>query len=217
MQGQLVAGQWVEVSMEDLHTPVQLNGFVLSLRTSEVLLTFPELLAPPSGLESEGRATLRFSNQAGLHTAIGHIVRVASGPPVTVTFERLAGVASDLRRVSSRPSTNLCVSVRVMASSVSSSVGQGESRGYAQTMSDDGMLLQTSVLLAVGDVVRLSVPVGDGVANPCVLHGRVNRVTELDLQGECPFGVGIELIHESDGEQQRWQRFVARTPAGARR
>ena len=163
MQGQLVAGQWVEVSMEDLHTPVQLNGFVLSLRTSEVLLTFPELLAPPSGLESEGRATLRFSNQAGLHTAIGHIVRVASGPPVTVTFERLGGVASDLRRVSSRPSTNLCVSVRVMASSVSSSVGQGESRGYAQTMSDDGMLLQTSVLLAVGDVVRLSVPVGDGV------------------------------------------------------
>ena len=203
--------------MEDLHTPVQLNGFVLSLRPSEVLLTFPELLAPPTGLESEGRATLRFSNQAGLHTAIGHIVRVASGPPVTVTFERLADVARDLRRVSSRPSANLGVSVQVVASSVSSSVGQGESRGYAQTMSDEGMLLQTSVLLAVGDIVRLSVPVGDGAANPCVLHGRVNRVTELDLQGECPFSVGIELIHESDGERERWRCFVAQYPVGARR
>ena len=53
MEGQLVAGQWVEVSMEDLQTPVLLSGFVLSMRPSEVLLTFPDLLAPPQGLESE--------------------------------------------------------------------------------------------------------------------------------------------------------------------
>lgn len=203
--------------MEDLHTPVRLNGFVLSLRPSEVLLTFPELLAPPTGLESEGRATLRYSNQSGLHTAIGHIVRVASGPPVTVTFERLAGVASDQRRGSSRASANLPVAVQVVASSVSSSVGQGESQGQAQTVSSDGMLLQTSVLLAVGDVVRLSVPTGDEATNPCVLHGRVNRVTELDIQGECPFGVGIEFIRESAGEGERWERFVAEYQGGARK
>lgn len=203
--------------MEDLHTPVQLNGFVLSLRSSEVLLTFPELLAPPNGLEFEGRATLRFSNQAGPHTAIGHIVRVASGPPVTVTLERLAGVASEERRGPSRSSASLPVLVQVVASSVSSSVGQGESRGHAQSMSGDEMLLQTSVLLAVGDVVRVTVPSGDKATLPCVLHGRANRVTELDQQGECQFGVGIEFIHESDGERERWQRFVTQYQGGVRK
>ena len=65
MESQLVAGQWVEVSMEDLQIPVLLSGFVLSMQPSGVLLTFPELLAPPKGLEFEAEATLRYSNRSG--------------------------------------------------------------------------------------------------------------------------------------------------------
>jgi hypothetical protein len=94
MESQLVAGQWVEVSMEDLQTPVLLSGFVLSMRPSEVLLTFPELLAPPKGLESEAQATVRYSTQSGQFTAIGQILRVAAGPPVTVTFKRLSPIGA---------------------------------------------------------------------------------------------------------------------------
>jgi hypothetical protein len=212
MHRQLVAGQWVEVSMEDLQTPVQLNGFVLSLRPSEVLLTFPELLAPPIGLESEGRATLRYSNQFGLQTTIGHIVRVASGPPVTVTLERLEGVITGQQRGSSRALANLPVSVQVKTSSVSSSVGQGEWRGYAETVNGDGMLLQTALLLAVGDVVGVAVPSGGEATNAWVLQGRVIRVTQLELQGERPFGVQIDFLHESLDERDRWLRFVAASP-----
>ena len=124
MEGQLVAGQWVEVSMEDLRPPVQLSGFVLSLRQSEMLLTFPELVAPPSGLESECLATLRYSNRYGFHTATGHVVRVASGPPVTVTFERLAQVETDQRRAFYRAAIRVPVSVEVVTTSVPSSFGQ---------------------------------------------------------------------------------------------
>ncbi len=73
--------------MQDLRTPVLLSGFVLGLQPSGVLLTFPELLAPPEGLDIEAHATLCYRNHSGRHTAVGHVLRVVAGPPVTVTFK----------------------------------------------------------------------------------------------------------------------------------
>jgi hypothetical protein len=216
MQGQLVAGQWVEVSMEHLATPVQLNGFVLSLRPSEVLLTFPELLTPPCGLESEGQATFRYSNQSGAHTATGHIVRVASGPPVTVTFERLASVDRGQKRSPLPAFANLPVSVQVVTSSVASSIGRQDGRGCTQKLNADGMLLETTLLLAVGDVLRLVVTAGHGRAGR-LLHGRVVRSFELEPKNERPLGVGVEFFHETESDRAAWLQFAAEFQGQARR
>jgi hypothetical protein len=214
MEGQLIAGQWVEVSMEDLRTPVLLNGFVLSLRPSEILLTFPELHEPPEGLESEAQAILRYSNPSGHFTAVGHIVRVASGPPVTVTFKRLSNVGSDPRRSLVRTSVNLPLRLLVESSSVGSSVGLEGAEGFTQNVSTSGMLIDTKVLLAVGDVVRVDV---DGTADPVVVHGRVVRVCESEDKGQGNFAVGIALIHESEDERERWLEFAAQFQRRSRR
>jgi hypothetical protein len=207
MESQLVAGQWVEVSMEDLQTPVLLTGFVLSLRPSEVLLTFPELLVPPKGLESEAQATVRYKNQAGQFTAVGQILRVAAGPPVTVTFKRLSPMGADPRRAPIRTAVRLPVSVRVVTSSVTSSLGQQDRPGWTENISSTGILLGTSLLLAVGDVLRLAVSHGtEGV----VVHGRVIRVQESEAKEQAQFGVGVELAHPSEADRQRWFAFLAR-------
>ena len=189
--------------MEDLQTPFLLSGFVLSLRPSQVLLTFPELLAPPKGLEFEAQATLRYSNRSGQYTAIGHIVRVAAGPPVTVTFKRLARAGSDPRHSPQRMTVNLPVSVRVVTSSVSSSVGQEDMPGSTENVSASGLVLVMSLLLAVGDVVRLLVLNG---AKEAVVRGRVIRVYESEKRGQ--FGVGIEFVHENEAERARWLVFL---------
>jgi PilZ domain len=206
MEGQLTAGQWVEVSMEDLPTPVLLNGFVLSLRPSELLLTFPELREPPKGLESEAQAVLRYSNPAGHYTAIGHILRVASGPPVTVTFKRLSGIGSDTRRSLVRTVVSLPVLVHVVTSSVGASLGCAAAAGHTQNLSSSGMLLEISLLLAVGDVVRVEV---SGPSATVVVHGRVVRVCESEAQGKGAFGVGIAFVHDSEEEHDRWLEFAA--------
>jgi hypothetical protein len=193
--------------MEDLQTPVLLSGFVLSLRPSEVLLTFPELLAPPRGLESEAQATVRYSNQAGRFVAIGHILRVATGPPVTVTFKRLSPMGADPRRAPIRTAAKLPVSVRVVTSSVTSSLGQEDMPGWTENLSSTGILLGTSLLLAVGDVLRLAVSHGtEGV----VVHGRVIRVHESEDNAQARFGVGVELAHPGEVDRQRWFSFLAR-------
>jgi PilZ domain len=214
MESQLVAGQWVEVSMEDLQHPVLLSGFVLSLRPSEVLLTFPELLSPPKGLESEAQATVRYSNQSGQFTAVGNILRVAAGPPVTVTFKRLAPLGADPRRIPIRTAARLPVSVRVVTSSVASSLGQEDMPGWTENLSASGMLLGTSLLLAIGDVLRLAVSHG---AECTVMHGRVIRVHESEDRAQSQFGVGVELVHGSEVERQRWLVFLARLQGQQRR
>jgi hypothetical protein len=214
MESQLVAGQWVEVSMENLQSPALLSGFVLSLRPSEVLLTFPELLAPPKGLESEAQATVRYSNQAGQFTAVGQILRVATGPPVTVTFKRLSPMGADPRRAPVRIPVRMPVSVRVVTSSVASSLGQEDMPGWTENVSSSGMLLGTSLLLAVGDVLRLAVCHGsEGV----VVHGRVIRVHENDDEEKAKFGVGVALSHPSEADRQRWFAFLARFQSRERR
>jgi hypothetical protein len=214
MESQLVAGQWVEVSMEDLQHPVLLSGFVLSLRPAEVLLTFPELLAPPKGLESEAQATVRYTNPAGQFMAVGQVLRVAAGPPVTVTFKRLSPMGADPRRPPIRIAARMPVSVRVITSSVASSLGQEDMPGWTENVSSSGMLLGTSLLLAVGDALRLAVCHNtEGV----VVHGRVIRVHEGEDKEQAEFGVGVELVHPSEADRQRWFVFLARYQSQERR
>ena len=214
MESQLVAGQWVEVSMEDLQIPVLLSGFVLSMRPSEVLLTFPELLAPPMGLESEAQATVRYNNRAGQFTAIGQIQRVAAGPPVTVTFKRLSARGSDPLSRPIRTAARLPVSVRVVTSSVTSSLGQHDMPGWTENLSLSGMLISTSLLLAVGDVLHLAVRYG--VEGP-VVNGRVIRVHECEDRAQARFGVGVEFVHADEGERKCWLAFLARFQGQERR
>lgn len=190
--------------MEDLPTPVLLNGFVLRLRASEVLLTFPELLELPEGLESEAQATVRYSNGADRFAAVGRIVRVAAGPPVTVTLKRLLPLAADPRRTLATPAV-LPVAIHIVSSRVAVPGGRDGVRAVAESVSATSLLLKTSVLLAVGDTVRLVVGEGPGGA---IVGGRVIRVFESEGNGQGQFGVGIDLVHDSDSERERWLQFV---------
>ncbi len=157
------------------------------------------------GLESEARATVRYSTQSGQFTAMGHILRVAAGPPVTVTLKRLSPMGADSRRT--RTATRLPVSVRVVTSSVTSSLGQEDMPGWTENVSETGMLLATSLLLAVGDVLRLALSSGP---ESVVVSGRVTRVQESEDKSRGQFGVGVEIANASDTERARWAAFVAR-------
>lgn len=202
--------------MEDLRTPALLRGFVLSLRPSEVLLTFPELLDLPEGLESEARATVRYSNSSGRFAAVGHVIRVAAGPPVTLTLKRLAPARLDgdetaqLQERQPTPTPELArlpVTLHVVSSRVAQPGGPNGVEASVYDLSEGGLVVLTSILLAVGDTLRLEI--GDGAKSEST-QGRVVRVFESDSRGPAQFGVGIELVHAPGEAQQRWRGFVDR-------
>jgi hypothetical protein len=207
MDSQLVAGQWVEVSMEELPTPILLSGFVLSTRASELLLTFPELLSPPKGVEAEVQAMLCYSNDAGRFAAVAHIQRVASGPPVTVTFKLLPSLGFDSRRAPLRMPAKIPVVLRALSSSVASSAGAMDSGAWIEDASASGMLLSTSLLLAVGDVLAVQVSAN---ADPTDVHARVVRVHESDSGLAGRFGVGVLVQPRSEAERRSWLGLVGR-------
>ncbi|MGD0838868.1 MAG: hypothetical protein ABSB49_19710, partial [Polyangia bacterium] len=142
----------------DLRGALLLHGFVLSQRPSEVLLTFPELLELPEGLEPEACATVRYLARSGPFAAVARVARVAAGPPVTLTFKRLAPVRVGDGLGAQRPAAGPPVSIHVVSSRVApSSAGAQAAAGVVQDMSDESIVVITPVLLAVGDTLRLSV------------------------------------------------------------
>jgi hypothetical protein len=214
MVSQLVAGQWVEVSMQDLRTPVLLSGFVLGLQPRGVLLTFPELLAPPEGLDIEAHATLCYRNHSGRHTAVGHILRVVAGPPVTVTFKHPVPMTTDPRRLPVRTAARLPVSLHLVFPSASPPPGQEDLHGSTENLGASGAFVWTSRLLAVGDVLRLAVSLG---AESAVVRGRVVRIVESEDGEDHRFGVGVEFVHATETERECWLAFLARLQSRDRR
>jgi hypothetical protein len=79
--------------------------------------------------------------------------------------------------------------------------------GWTENLSSNGMLLGTSLLLAIGDVLRLAVAYG---ADGTVVHGRVIRVQESEAKEQAQFGVGVELVHASEAGRQQWLGFLTR-------
>jgi hypothetical protein len=205
--------------MGDQGSAALLCGFVLSVRPSEVLLTFPELLELPEGLESEVQVTVRYGDSSGTFAAVGRIARVAAGPPVTLTFKRLAPVrvaarvantdvaVLDRQRATRNPASGPPVSIQVVSSRVALPLGPQGAAAAIEELSDDSLVVVTSVLLAVGDTLRIVVGVpGNGSEPGYDAQGRVVRVFEHDSR----FGVGVELVHRSGEEQRRWHDFVLR-------
>jgi hypothetical protein len=96
------------------------------------------------------------------------------------------------------------VALHIVRSRVAALSGPDGIQGTAQNLSHKTMILHTSLLLAVGDTLRLEL--GDG-ADSVAVHGRVIRV-ERDSRGLTDFGVGVELAHETDDECRRWIELV---------
>ena len=175
-----------------------------------MLLTFPELLELPEGLEPEAQATVRYLARSGPFAAVARVARVAAGPPVTLTFKRLAPVWVADEPGAKSQAAGPPVSIHVVSSRVAaSSVGGQGAAGVVQDMSDDSLVVISPVLLAVGDTLRLSVDAHSGVGPGVATQGRVVRVCECD----CRFGVGVELVHQSEDEQRRWHAFVSQRQA----
>jgi hypothetical protein len=79
--------------------------------------------------------------------------------------------------------------------------------GWSENVSETGMLLATSLLLAVGDVLRLALSSGPESVE---VNGRVTRVQESEDKNRGQFRVGVEIANASDTERARWVAFVAR-------
>ena len=211
MEGQLVTGQWVDVLAGDPASPQHLSGFVLSLRPTEMLITFPDLLDVPAWLESGADVTIRHGSHFGRHTGQVRILRVAVGPPPSVVLERMTQMETEQRRRCYRVPACLPLSIRVTESTRKELVGQEEARARTRNVSASGILVETALPVTVGDIVELTVS-GLGLEPATlqtryVIQGRVVRVEALDSSSRRSKGIAVELVPEYDQKIQ-WAQFA---------
>src|ERR1019366_788484 len=107
-------------------------------------------------------------------------------PPVPVPLKPLPPLWPDSRRAPLRMPAKFPVVLHALSSSVSSSAGAVDGAAWIEDVSASGMLLSTSLLLAVGDL--LAVQVSANAESPDV-RARVVRVHESDSGAEGRFGV----------------------------
>ena len=183
---QLVLGQWAEIFASGSLTP--LHGFVFSLRPGQVLFTFPDLLAAPAGLEAGHDVVVRYATRTGRHTGHASILRVAGGPPVTAALQRLVRVETEQRRQFPRIRVRLPATLAAKEESPQAAGEPSDARARVRDLGASGASVETSLPLAAGDDVNLTVPES---ARTTARHarqvaGKVLRVEERTKSKRAP-------------------------------
>jgi hypothetical protein len=205
---QLVLGQWAEVFANGSLTP--LHGFVFSLRPGEVLFTFPDLLAAPDGLEAGHDVVVRYAGGSGRHTGHAAILRVAGGPPVTAALQRLVRVETEQRRRFSRLSVRLPATLAARDESPQEVSEESDAQASVRNLSAGGVSVETSLLLAAGDGVNLTVPekARTVAKNARQVAGKVLRVEKSGKRKRASRVASVEFSFTSDDERNAWAQLV---------
>ena len=205
---QLVLGQWAEIFANGSLTP--LHGFVFSLRPGEVLFTFPDLLAAPDGLEAGHDVVVRYASGPGRHTGHAAILRVSGGPPGTAALQRLVRVETEQRRRFSRLSVRLPATLAARDESPQEVSEQSDARASVRNLSAGGVSVETSLPLAAGDGVNLTVPekARTVAKNARRVAGKVLRVEKSGKRKRAPRVASVEFSFTSDDERNAWAQLV---------
>jgi len=205
---QLVLGQWAEIFANGSLTP--LHGFVFSLRPGEVLFTFPDLLAAPDGLEAGHDVVVRYAGGSGRHTGHAAILRVSGGPPVTAALQRLVRVETEQRRRFSRLSVRLPATLAAGDESPPAASKQSDARARVRNLGAGGVSVETSLLLAAGDGVNLTLPekARTVAKNARQVAGKVLRVEKSGKRKRAPRVASVEFSFTSYDERNAWAQLV---------
>lgn len=211
--GQLTAGQWAALLVGS--DEQALRGFVFGLRGGEMLFTMPDLGAPPVGLVAGAQVALRYSSPLGQHTVHSTVLRVGSGPPVTVVLQRPGAVETQQRRRFGRSTTRLALELVVVASS-RLPAGSQDKRARTHNLGVGGLLAETALALQPGDSVRVTIALSgrlrQSLGPSFATLARVVRTQPSASGRQGSHLAGLEFVLESDLAREDLARLALALP-----
>ena len=204
---QLVPGQWAEIQIIGASSP--LRGFVFSLRPSEILFTFPEVADFPIGLEPGRSVVVSYWGRTGRHTGHATVLRAAKGPPVTVAIQHPKHIEFEPRRRFPRVSLQAPSTMKA-GQSEEETAPQSDERARIRDFGASGLLLETSLALAEGDAVNVTLPDSNRMAAQGArqVKGKVLRVEKIGVGRRRPHVASVQFSFDSDDERDVWARLV---------
>jgi hypothetical protein len=180
-----------------------------------MLFTMPDVGGPPAGLVPGAQVTLRYTSAAGQHSGRSTVLRVGSGPPVTVVLERPGSIETEQRRRSPRTSVRLGLELVVVASS-RLPAGSQDKRARTHNLGAGGLLAETALAVQPGDSVRVTVSLS-GRLRQCLgpsfaTLARVVRAQPSPNGRQGSYLAGLEFVLESDVAREGLARLALALP-----
>jgi hypothetical protein len=137
---------------------------------------------------------------------------VAKGPPVTVAVQHLGQVETEQRRRFPRVSLQIPATLVAQQPSGEASSPQSDEKARIRDLGVGGMLLETSLSLAAGDSVNVTLPESSrAVARHNGLRqviGKVLRVEKTVKGTRKPKVASVEFSFNSEDERDGWAQLV---------
>jgi hypothetical protein len=184
---------------------------VVAIPPREVLLSLPSGVIEPPALLPGASVTVSFATSLGLHQGRTTVLRVAPGRTVAVALGRLADITTSQRRQFFRVPASL-VTLLVVGPSKSSSLGKEDAKALSQDISAGGMRIDTTLALAVGDEVQVTVHTPRGLRRnlPDVLAcvARVVRAEQVIRRNRKLWSAGLQFQFATESERDRWVQLT---------
>ncbi len=208
-EGQLSVGQWVALILGP--GDEALRGFVFGLRAGEMLFTMPDVGTPPAGLVPGAEVTLRYTSPRGQHSGRSTVLRVGSGPPLTVVVQRPGAVETEQRHRSARSTPRLALDLVIVASSSLPS-GTQDKRALTHNLGAGGLLAETTLPVQPGDSVRVTLSLSgrlrQSLGPSFATLARVVRAQPAGCGRQGTFVAGLEFVLGSDKEREGLARLA---------
>lgn len=198
-----------------------LRGVVMGMTPQEVTVAFPDLSGIPSSYSS-GRALLvKFWSHLGIHHAKSVIVRTGGlGTHPGMVIQRFGSFETVQQRRYFRVVTSLQAAFAVLKSAYQEAQGRKDVRAATRDISAGGMSFETSLRLAPGDLVRITVTPPKMAQklfpNPLEADAKVVRAGDTEKGAKNLYGIGVEYLFTVEAERDRWVQFTFELQRGLR-
>jgi hypothetical protein len=208
---QLLVGQAVELEVLGVTPPAKVMGVVVAIPPREVLLSLAAGAVAPPDLQPGVTVTLSFATSLGLHRARTTVLRVAPGHTVAVALARFNEVSTAQRRQFFRVAASLATLV-VIGSPRATALGKEDTRALTQDLSAGGMRVETSLALAVGDEVRVTVQtpraLRGNLPDQLSCEAKVVRAEQTIRRNRKLCSAGLQFVFATESERDRWVQLT---------
>ena len=205
MSEPLLVGQAVELDVDGATPPCRVMGVVVGTPAHELLLSLGGDGQAPPALKAGAPATLSFATTMGFHQARTSVLRVSGTKTILLAVERFAEVSTSQRRQFFRVPTSV-VTVLVGESA------RQEERAQTQDLSAGGMRVDTTMPLAIGDRLRVTVETPRELRKhlpaALVCDAQVVRVEQVTRRNRLLCSAGLQFVFASENERDRWVQLT---------
>jgi Tfp pilus assembly protein PilZ len=207
---QLLVGQAVELDIEEAPAPARVMGVVVAMPPREILLSLASGEIAPPTLQAGVMVSVSFATTMGLHQGRTAVLRVAPGRTVAVALARFGDVSTSQRRQFFRVAAALSASLEVIAPATA--LPREDGRALTQDLSAGGVRVETTLPLALGDEVRVTVQTPRGLRkhlpDQMSCNAKVVRVEQVMRRNRKVTSVGLQFAFTSENERDRWVQLT---------